>query len=106
MPKPAKSKSARPDVTSMFVAAAKHLPEVRMILVEGSYPDDVCVWTIIDAPPFERSTQDRVAQVVLKALQEGEDPPVDFHLINLRELTGDLQTILPTGHRMLFKRAQ
>ena len=108
MPRTAKLKSAGRDVTSLFVASAKAVPEVQMILVEGSYPDDACVWTIIDAPPFEDGVPDRVAQVQLEALQQGEDPAVDFHLINLRELRpgADLKTILPTGHRVLFRRKQ
>lgn len=88
MPKPAKSKPAQKDVTSLFVAAAKALPDVEMILVEGSYPDDACIWTIIDAPPFENGPRDRVAQAELEALQQGADPAVDFYLINVRELGG------------------
>ena len=106
MPKTAKPKVARRDVTSLFVAAAQELPEVQMILVEGSYPDDACVWTIIDAPPFEDAFRDRVYQAELDAFRQGEEPPVHFHLMNVRELRPDtdLKTVLPAPQRVLYRR--
>lgn len=99
-----KNTPSEKNVVGLFVEAAKAIPEVQMVLVEDPSFDYPRIWTVISAPAFVFSYRRRVYDAQLVAQQQDKESLVDFRLINVQEIKGSVENVLPSGHRVLFQR--
>lgn len=94
------------DVIRTFVNVASTIPEVQLILLVGQPQSGERVWTIMDAPRYDENFRHKVYQAELDALDANVGAFVDFYLLNVRELRGRLEEVLPPNSQILFRREQ
>jgi hypothetical protein len=94
----------REKLIETFVRKASAIPEVQMILQVGLPGGEPRIWTVIDAPPHARTFRHKVYQAEMEAMDACAGVPADFLVLNIREITGNLEDVLPTRRRLLFQR--
>ena len=92
------------DVVNFFLEAARTIPEIQTVLAEDPSPEYARIWVVISAPPFETSYRHRVYAAQLSAQQRDPETCVDFRLVNVQEIKGSIEDVLPPSRRVLFRR--
>lgn len=90
-------------VSRFFVEAVKKIPEVQLVILH--YGDEPRIWTIIDAPPFERIVSNKIFDLEIEAYSKGDDG-FGFRLINIQELPDGIAGLHIDGMPVLFQREQ
>jgi hypothetical protein len=75
---------SRESVCQAFVTAVRRLPQSRLVATRAD-GDELHVWTVIEAAPFERTPRDEVFRAEIEALGGSPEVLVDFHLANVAE---------------------
>jgi hypothetical protein len=91
-------------VLLQFVQAVKDYSYVQWVFYEGDAPVHTRIWTVISAPEFDAGYRRPIYSAQVEALKKADEPVVDFRLINLRELEGDLEEVLPARRTELYSR--
>lgn len=92
-----------PELCRIYVALMRQIQEVRLVLLRAE-GESAYILTLIDAPPLERLTRDRVYLAQQTVLETISSPPVEFRLINGRELQEDVSHIIPSDATVLYER--
>jgi hypothetical protein len=61
------------------------------------------VWTVIDAPPFELDARMPIHRLAGQMIRES-DVPLDFRLVNIRELSVPVSDIVPGDAEVVFDK--
>ncbi len=88
-----------------YANAARNLDQVREILVDQDTGPDGSVWTVIDVPEHDSAARHPVYDAQIRALAAADGVPVDFRVINMRELRVPLDEALPRRRRTIFLAA-
>jgi hypothetical protein len=88
-------------VSKYFVEAAKQIPEVQLIILH--YGDETRVWTIIDAPLFDRTVTKKIFSIEIEAYNHG-DEEIGFRVTNVQDIPGGLSALHLEGMPVLFQR--
>jgi len=99
--------SAVSEVCEAYIEEVKGIQVVRQVLLSRCEDDESVIWTIIEGPPFDDSVRLPVYEAQLKISQSlKEDSPVDFHVVNLSELSQkqNVEDILPAHSETLWQR--
>lgn len=93
------------DACAAFVHKAKMIAGVAEVLLEKRADDDATIWTLISAPPFERTVRFKVYDAQIDVLRGLSAPVVGFQLVNLLELpdTEMIDQILPPKTTILWR---
>jgi len=91
-------------LVEQFAELAFALPQVqRVVLVADD--DDLTIWTVIDAEPFDRDQRYPVYGAQARVLRDAECDAVDFRLINVREFGSDAADMMPRAG-ILWERSR
>jgi len=85
-----------------FIDMVKRLPYVQQVFYEGHAPVNARIWTLIAAPEFDPSPRRVIYKAQLDATSELNHPMTAFRLVNLREIEGDAEDILPEQRTVLY----
>jgi hypothetical protein len=91
-------------VMQKFVESIRDFPFVQSVFYEGDAPIHTRIWTVISAPEFDAGYRRPIYSAQIDALEQSDEPVVDIRLINLRELEGSLDEVLPARRTELFSR--
>lgn len=87
---------------AVYVGLVRRLPYVKDVLFEGPFPVTARLWTVMDGQPFDRGLRDPIYHAQGEALRATRRPLLEFRLVNLADLEGDLAWVLPAGLRSLL----
>lgn len=87
-----------------YVDSVRGLDQVQVILVDEDSSPRESVWTVIDAPEYDFAARYPVYDAQMHALATEGAVPLDFRVINVRELRVPLDDALPHRRCIAFQR--
>lgn len=91
------------ELCTAFVRLVRQIPEVQKVLLQANGDSDY-ILTVIDAPPFTGGPRDRVYLAQQAVLETGISRPVEFRVINSREIQVPLSEIAPSDSELLYQK--
>lgn len=92
-----------PELCRIYVELVRQIPEVQRVYLRAE-DNSGCILTLIDAPPFERQVRNRVYEAQQAVLERVISGPIEFRLINVREVHDDLSQIVPSDSTILYPK--
>lgn len=91
------------EIILKFVNTASQLTQVQIIVLQHERGDIPRIWTVIDAPPAEHRYLYPVIHAQIDAVRDHDGPVIDFHVINMQEMSEEPADYLPDGE-VVFER--
>ncbi len=87
-----------------FADLLRGVDYVEKVVLEEAGWEGLRLWTVLSAPPFEEQYREAVYEAQ-SAVIDGLDAPVfDFRVVNVNELHGRVEDVLPAGAEVLYER--
>lgn len=87
-----------------YIDTARGLDQVQVILVDEDTGPNGSLWTVIDAPEHDFAARYPLYDAQMHALAAEGAVPLDFRVLNVRELRVPLEDALPHRRRIAFQR--
>lgn len=91
------------ELCAAFTQLVDQIPEVQMVLLQQN-GDSGHILTLIDAPPFERQARNRVYAAQQTVFETLVSRPVEFRVINSREIQVAISEIVPSDAAVLYAK--
>ena len=89
-----------------YVDKVTTLPQVKEVLVARD-EEGATIWTVIEAPPFEFSSEEPIYEAELEVLRDSpDDVLLDVRVLNVAELPGreGVAEFIPAQARLVWRR--
>lgn len=92
------------DAARRFVDLLRHAEYVESILLEEGEWEGPRLWTVLSSPAFEDHYSEPIYEAQGHIVDDLSEPVFEFRVINVNELKGRLEDILPVNARVLYQR--
>jgi hypothetical protein len=92
------------DAARHFADLLREVEYVERIILEDADWEGLRLWTVLASPAFEDRYGEPVYEAQGQVIDELGEPVFDFRVINVNELKGRLEDVLPANGRVLYER--
>jgi hypothetical protein len=87
-----------------FADLLRNVEYVEKIILEEAGWGGLCLWAVLSSPPFEDQYREPVYKAQSAVMAMLDASVFDFRVVNINELEGRIEDILPTSAEMLYER--
>lgn len=87
-----------------FADLLRDVEYVEKVILEEAGWEGLRLWAVLSSPPFEDQYREPVYKAQSAVIHMLDAPAFDFRVVNINELEGRIEDVLPASAEMLYER--